>query len=861
MTISSQVFSLFVCGVGLAQVPMPDRVVHLWVDPVYGDDTCASMLNPSPSYLDCAGNASYTSPLSVTDPAMGGAYLLHASAPFKTVTAAIGYIKAITNGGLPHTVSGVIWKYAIIHCLPGLYGPASSVANTDIGLFANGETFPIHLPPGVSVQGTSALNTVFNLFSDQTNLGTGPAFEFGVHDSGGTAINGVGSFIDRVSIHEATEPRSTDRSTYAAIYIGPEVSSRPTISNCFLFHNNIGIAIAASYAGNPDPNPTVAHHGTTIVNNTFAFNYVGLWNGQDAHCSGGCQQGSVGASRLIVLNNIFDSGTPTWIDRGQQPSGDECPRPYTWNASSVGFGPNDFIGVPAQDMTVASINCSGPECVQWQGDFNAYEYNDTGFVKELYNGNFFNAAADYAPTALRPGGNMPLPAPSRNIARFTGNFSQNPGAQNRGVLFIRDLFCNMHRKSTGNNPSARFDSSAMDFRLSPAAAPSYEGNTQNDVSTPGGNGEVNPLINNGLALSDLSKYPIVMQNGEQLFVPPGYLPLESGSQHTWAFHSWTFDGEGFGNPRIHAHPLKVGAAPYGFVDIGADEVGDLIAAGYQYGTTTFGSYQATGGVYPDPSVRPDNKYLYLVGVPATLAGSHSPNPELPWFRMTSSKLFPELIANKPYPWIIFGGFPYGQSFWDTENFSFDANKNAQGMPCVCCRYYKPAISRINPHLLPDLHPWWFTLQTSFMTASYWLWEPCLPWHNMFLFVDPTTGTINPPGTYMGGSYMRSGLPTLEFEWMDTNLGVPDSLFILQWRAWGGGPSRMDGFDEWCRAFETANPNRFDALPKTFPSQANPLPVPIPRSLRFSLENADGGVWSSVSNVQSFQVVVEGADDQ
>ena len=87
------------------------------------------------------------------------------------------------------------WEYAIIHVLPGLYardkayGPVVGTHNPDNGLQPNGEKFPIYLPPRVSIQGTSALNTVFDVTSPEDDI-AGPAFEFGTSRS--TDAVGVG---------------------------------------------------------------------------------------------------------------------------------------------------------------------------------------------------------------------------------------------------------------------------------------------------------------------------------------------------------------------------------------------------------------------------------------------------------------------------------------------------------------------------------------------------------------------------------------------------------------------------------------------------------------------------------------------
>lgn len=623
-----------------------------------------------------------------------------------------------------------------------------------------------------------------------------------------------------------------------------------------MFRNVVGISVLASLDG------IVRHDGVTIINNTFAFNYLGIYNGQTKPSAGGRV---VGISRLIVHNNIFDSKGPQAYDRFEvtPPAGGQigaCPYPLTWINNLTGGGSAvDWVGIPADDLAIAHP-------APWAGNYNAYEYNDAvpnPPVKGFYNTSWFHQA--YAPTSIPSGfQEPPQPPPSRNIARYTGQFFDS-NSQVRGVLYVRDLFCSMW-KIGGHNPSpGKFDLSAMDFRLSPSVAESF-----NPISPPPspGNGGVNPLMNNGFVVLDLSAYPIVMQNGLQLTAPPGYLPLEPNSQSTWPYHAWMFDAEGFGNLRVHAHPANVPPEPptgdpYGFIDIGADEIGDLIVAGYEYGTTTFASFtdETNDGLNKWPlgapqkyTKAPDNKYVYHLG-PVSSQVPSSPRPDLARFRVQDQRLFPEPPPpSGTYPWWLFES-PYGGSpFWDEYRFENSAS--------TCINYYHPGsaalVSSVVPYLLPDIHPWWIGITGNPVNI---VWEPCSPMRNVFLYWNPFTGTVNPPGSYLGGTYTPpspwSG-PTWEFDWMDLTPYGLLATTLWSWTPKGVGPASIDGFDSWCRAFEAGNANVFDALPPTFPTPQN---LTVSRSLRFSLETNDGGTWSAQSNLQSFEVVVQGASGQ
>src|SRR5690606_15089930 len=99
--------------------------------------------------------------------------LQHAPYSFRTVTRVNGALDYITSQiaptGLPVEIEdGKFINWIVIHCLPGLYGPDSTLSvNLDdydsaSQMRFNGEEFPVRLPKGVSLQGTSALDTIFD---------------------------------------------------------------------------------------------------------------------------------------------------------------------------------------------------------------------------------------------------------------------------------------------------------------------------------------------------------------------------------------------------------------------------------------------------------------------------------------------------------------------------------------------------------------------------------------------------------------------------------------------------------------------------------------------------------------------------
>lgn len=160
-------------------------VYHIYVDPVFGDDQrAASVLaqgqNPAPTgafrILQDHQDFSGTGPKKIVG------RLDHAPYAFRTVTAAIAYVRSWAGQApyLPFDVdfgSGDIRtiSYVVIECLPGLYGPSTSASglgdlDPKSGLRFNGETFPIQVDDRICIQGTSALDTIFDARGRQTHI-------------------------------------------------------------------------------------------------------------------------------------------------------------------------------------------------------------------------------------------------------------------------------------------------------------------------------------------------------------------------------------------------------------------------------------------------------------------------------------------------------------------------------------------------------------------------------------------------------------------------------------------------------------------------------------------------------------------
>lgn len=914
--------ALLAAAAGLSAAVMPpqaqnEHVIHLWVDPHYGDDAVAAgagSMTPNgvqtiamaagcfTAGCTCGGTSTPCCkppglrPNDVLDPT--GNVLLHAPYPFRTITAAVKYIGAIPGAigapagtsPLPYSspLTGKVMKRAIIHLLPGLYSaalpPGYANHHPDNGLVPNGESFPILLPPGVAVQGTNALNTFFDLRGSV-------AFLFGVFvdpatglrvapgDSNAVPVNGLDSFITRITFYGAGPDPSISSiplgTTQGAIVVDDEVTAAPTVTNCVFLRNKIGILVNAAAGASgaaTEPVPGSARHdGMTIVNNTFVWNTIGIWNGQlaDLPLTNPGGQLVFGWSRLNVLNNVFDRTAP---GEYATPSigpvcgwSDAWPKnPWTWIGATTPTTPavpwvwisglannpsnSAFAGLCAEDMSIV-LSLGGQNVVE---DFNAYERFDGSAIGQPYNiSTRYTAIPQLIPALPRPGTTNPVPHASREIHAFTGfnNFIIGAGRENaaRGILFVRDLICSGQSQavptfvapSTGTGPTG-FDGSRHDFRLSPSAAISLD----RSVVAPNA---PNPLVDNGYG----GGWPATMLNGQSV-EEPGRLDLDPS---VWPFSAMEFDLEGWGNPRSFDHPSYPGIAPrltelpvapeqWEMIDLGADELGDLIVAGYRWGTTSFVTLQAAdpaNGVFTNAAgSQSANEWQWYLGPvttgappglpPAPLASSFL--REQPFFRsykdtasgLSWAGMFFDWPAGYRTPHLGVPGVDDGVTWISTESdlpplvfrrpwrFPAPAAPAAPACSANTCPggtltaswydVYHATNADVTPHLIPDLHPWWSQMTatigagtSNFVPASLVFWQSCLGaglfnqalygWFVPGSFPRSTASAINPPGTLQGGLASVGS-----FDWLDASSyaaqGLPTVDFV-RFRQWETTP--------------------------------------------------------------------------
>ena len=154
----------------------------------------------------------------------------------------------------------------VIVLLPGEYSPLPG---------GSGDTWPLNFEPGVSLQGTSALNTVLRSTNPGNDMlifrpSSPTSFDESVVD--GVTIVGGRVLIDIID-------HAPNEFAYAA---------NPTIANCFLLDaTNAAISIR-NPEGLAGRRPYVAHdkdldgfveHRPKIVNCTFRLNAIGIFNG------------------------------------------------------------------------------------------------------------------------------------------------------------------------------------------------------------------------------------------------------------------------------------------------------------------------------------------------------------------------------------------------------------------------------------------------------------------------------------------------------------------------------------------------------------------------------------------------------
>ncbi|MBK8976363.1 MAG: hypothetical protein IPM29_10575, partial [Planctomycetes bacterium] len=836
--------------------------------------------------------------------------------PFRTIAAAVHYVNDIpARAGLPagtpplpYTSTspnglGHVWTHAIIHLLPGVYSP-SDEPHGDILLDGNGDTFPIVIPPHVSIQGTSILDTVIAA-GHQPDPGPNqlnPAewctpFVFGVFYDPSTgqvvpaghanavAASGEGCFIANLTfygcgVNPFPQGRTlADQRWQGAILLDDATPATPVVTNCVFVKNRVGILINAE---GPMPGDEPTHHdGFASINNTFVWNGIGIWNGYGATIDHSSTV--AGVSELILINNVFDSSEPGLF--GDHPvfcdyfNGTNA-RPATW---PFGGGDSNFEGVAQADMRV-DIG-SGVFI-----DFNAYERGTRSGLTPIQESNYNKGhnGGGYTRVSLprpllRSGASMPIPAATRNIAEITGYQSSDgavvpppfSGSKPRGVLYVCDLFC-LGRYDQGipaGDPNAwdgfppfpEFEGSPLDFRIAPTAT-----EYPDDYSGAPFFNCRNPLVDNGLDLA--TSAPVTLENGQIATVP--------GLAHqVYPLDAWSVDGEGFGNPRVHDHPHALYSDTTLAVDIGADELGDLLVAGYHMGKSSFVRLRSSHPENPR-SREIQNHFMWYFSVANTgsaqmQSGHRTRGFTQPYYRtlVTMGGIDSDWPAAYsfapgagPYTWHsteLLTLPPMWQRPWRFQHFP------VPNPPVSFAGMYLATAADVTPHLLPDVHPWW---TMSGLAAglpnqtppSLMFWQSCAAMpagaYNGSLYLPVTSPVINPPGVYDGYVDVPRDL---DFAWLDglnwgpfvpSPLPAPSFETFARWENYLS-PKQLNDVDGWCRLYDAARigPLRVYELPSTLVRTSN---ATHPIAIRFSLECNTVGMLSEDKNIQSFMVLID-----
>ncbi len=136
-------------------------------------------------------------------------------------------------------------KPGVVILLPGIYSSST-----------NGETFPVFLRNGISIQGTSALNTILDGEGNDVIW----VHPFGPND---TFVN---TLVDAVTI---TNGEAGVR------FVDELLSVEPEFANCFIVKNAVGVHLTAIYCHMIQPDGYIKFR-PKFVNDTIAENGIGI---------------------------------------------------------------------------------------------------------------------------------------------------------------------------------------------------------------------------------------------------------------------------------------------------------------------------------------------------------------------------------------------------------------------------------------------------------------------------------------------------------------------------------------------------------------------------------------------------------
>jgi hypothetical protein len=658
-------------------------VYHVYVDPIHGDDHAAYHMNPknlaTPPIANWKAEWPTASsprlelnksilplalhPIGSVTPQIGGR-VIHAPYPFKTIDArwannrggALEYVNSQILGNtagnragvrLPKTFGNYQITHVIIHCLPGLYGPVQpSATDSDSGIPFNGETFPIRMIHGVSLQGTSALDTILDArgrWSTDTGVGRHSIISF-------AAVLTISDLFKETFVDGFTIRNNTNRTlaaqgntgfwgdgTGAGIYIGGQDATFPVISNNFIVNNIVGIAIESDTSTNPVRRvhqPVIVHNTiTTVPGNDLAPLTYGIWSGdrRPILASGNTRENlNYGRAAPLLFNNTISAPRNNPVSPVLPLRGAVAMAGLHWDDATVRSYGIMQSGLPPLNVSVTNNYNAFQERSVWnvmltQALVSAYTVPSTptllwpvpaiqateappGGVLAISNTNLSPMTS-----VLIRVGNLPTVAtrfdPRVDITAWT-----HPNGT--GTLFIRDTFRNHIDAGAG----AGMVRCQHDYRLAPSVR-----------TSPTAAATTNPLIGQGInvnwdAVPNASGNVILLFSfgqtaytwGERIVDKPPGIPVNADNQDVATFtpHCWDFDADGWGNPRFDVNITPVGGLrPEGDVDLGADEVGEVVISGYLNSTRIFSQPPAlpSGGDTPLTRDCINPYYFYTAG--------------------------------------------------------------------------------------------------------------------------------------------------------------------------------------------------------------------------------------------------------
>ncbi|MFQ5503808.1 MAG: hypothetical protein ACE5F1_03305 [Planctomycetota bacterium] len=494
------------------------------------------------------------------------------------------------------------------------------------------------------------------------------------------------------------------------------------ISNCVITDNHVGIAID-SYP----PNPTRWLHSPIIVNNTIAWNKIGIWSGVLQVWPAGDRKGW---ARPRLLNNVIDSGDPD----------NQFPGAPTPNTSC-------FEGLDPDDLTIHKIGTTIVDI-----DFNAYEiarYN----VGTTVNPPGWNPAIYFT----APRSSTPVYAPRVDIHPYTNT---GDASKARMALYICDTF--RIAEGASSNLTSR---SPHDFRL-----------TIHPRAALGDPLVLNPLVNKGVD-TQLGTQTLRFKNflnstdTPDISEPPG-LPgpraqSQGGAADFASFHSADWGMEGYGNLRNAGRPDFPGPPLHSTNrDLGADEMANgLIMAGTINGTRICS--RDVPGTSPNS---PNNIQVYFFH--RYYEGNAYPRPLYTqwtgrvYYGYMGSRHWWEYVQAQP-PNVQPHPGPNPSTSFFTEGDDVSATQKTLRrflvtLPASIWEHFMRNLEcDFSPFLLPELHPFWGTwpvpLFYDIFGSNPWFHHDhslALSCDNRYLYYNPAEGyavlygTINPPGSYL-----------------------------------------------------------------------------------------------------------------